>query len=88
MADFPKLTKLSDEHIPIPFPPTLGTELSAPFFLNFLFTNNSFIVNQISLLYHLFFLNLFYSCPYSYNLMLTTTYMCQPYAYSYYLQSI
>jgi hypothetical protein len=28
MADFPKLTILSDEHIPSPFLPTLGTELS------------------------------------------------------------
>jgi hypothetical protein len=49
MADFPKLTILSDEHIPPPFPPTLGTELSAPLFLNFLFTNISFIALYITI---------------------------------------
>jgi hypothetical protein len=33
----------------------------------------------ISLLFHLFFLILTCSCPYSYNLMLTVPYMCRPY---------
>ena len=37
------------------------------------------MVDQISLLFHLFFLNLTCSCPYSYNLMLTTIYMCRSY---------
>ena len=36
------------------------------------------ICNQISLLFHLFLLILTCSCPYSYNLMLTATYMCRP----------
>jgi hypothetical protein len=31
-----------------------------------------YIFNKMSLLFHLFFLNLTCSCPYSYNLMLTT----------------
>ena len=33
----------------------------------------------MSLSFHLFFLNLTYSCPYSCNLMLTATYMFRPY---------
>ena len=37
----------------------------------------------ISILFDLFFLNLTCSCQYSCNLMLTATYMCQPYIYSY-----
>jgi hypothetical protein len=40
-----------------------------------------------SIFFHLFLLNLTYSCPYSYNFMLTT-YMCQPYINSYYPQNI
>ena len=36
------------------------------------------ICNQISLLFHLFLLILTCSCPYSYNFMLTATYMCRP----------
>jgi hypothetical protein len=33
---------------------------------------------KISLLFHLLFLNVTCSCPYSYNIMLITTYMCRP----------
>ena len=47
------------------------------FFTNFLFTNSFSI--KIPLLFPLFFLILTCSCQYSYNLMLTTTCMCQPY---------
>ena len=32
-----------------------------------------------SLLFHLFFFNLTFSCPHSYHLMLTATCMCRPY---------
>jgi len=49
---------------------------------NVLFTSIVFIFNKISLLFHLFILNLTCSCPYSYNLMLTTTYACRPYIYN------
>ena len=41
----------------------------------FIFNKNVFI----SFLFHLFFLILTCSCPYSYNLMLTATSMCRPY---------
>jgi hypothetical protein len=41
------------------------------------FTVYIFIFNQISLSFHLFSLNLTCSCPYSYNLMLTATYLCR-----------
>jgi len=41
----------------------------------FIFNKNVFI----PFLFHLFFLILTCSCPYSYNLMLTVTYMCWPY---------
>ena len=55
----------------------------APSFLSFClhiyFQYNFFI----SLLFHLFSLISACSCPYSYNLMLTTTYMCRPYIYTY-----
>ena len=51
--------------------------ITPPFFLNFLFTQLFSIKN--SLLFHFFFLNLPCSCPYSYNLMLTTIYICRPY---------
>jgi hypothetical protein len=51
-----------------------------PLFL--LFTYIAFIFNEISLLFHLFILNLTCSYPYSYNLMLTTTYVCRPYIYN------
>jgi hypothetical protein len=40
-----------------------------------------FIFNKISLSFHLFFLILTYSCPYSYNFMLTATYIYRPYIY-------
>ena len=43
-----------------------------------------FIFNRISLLFHLFYLILTCSCPYSYNLMLTATYMCRFYIYTNY----
>jgi hypothetical protein len=52
-----------------------------PFFLLCVYI---FIFNQIlfiSLLFHLFFLILTCSRPYSYNLMLTATYRCRPYIY-------
>jgi len=54
-----------------------GTELR-PFLLSVLhiYFQNFFI----SLLFHLFFPILTCSCPYSYNLMFTATYMCQPQA--------
>ena len=50
-----------------------GTELPSPFKLSVYIS----IFNKNSLLFHLFFLNLTCSCPYSYNFMLTATYKCQ-----------
>jgi hypothetical protein len=58
-----------------------GTELSPPFFKLSVYI---FIFNRISLLFHLFYLILTCSCPYSYNLMLTPTYMCRFYIYTNY----
>jgi hypothetical protein len=52
-----------------------STELPPPFQLSVCI----FIFNKISLLFHLFFLILTCTCPYSYNLVLTATYMCRSY---------
>ena len=51
------------------------TPLFLTFCLQIYFQENFFI----SLLFHLFFLILTYSCQYSYNLMLTSNCMCRPY---------
>ena len=48
-----------------------------PPFSSFLFTNLFSINFFISLLFHLFFLILTFSCQYSYNLMLTSNCMCR-----------
>ena len=69
--------KLEEIYILVKTTGTRSTEL--PPFFYFLFTYNVFIFNQTSLLFHLFFLNLTCLCPHSYNLMLTTTYVCRPY---------
>ena len=45
----------------------------------FLLSVYIFIIDQISSLFHLFFLILTCSCQYSYNLMLTSNCMCRPY---------
>ena len=61
--------------------------ITSPFFLTFClhiyFQYNFFI----SLLFHFFFLILTCSCPYSYNHMLTATYICRPNIYINYPQA-
>ena len=89
MAAFPKLTILSDEHIPTPFPPTLGTELSTPHFLTFCL--QTFHLLSIKFLYYFISFSLMYFIRVLIRTIvcfLTTIYMCPPYIYSYYPQSI
>ena len=60
--------------IQVPVRPNNAQTLVPPFF-KFLFT--SLFSIKISLIFHLFFLYLTCSCPYSCNLMLTATYLCK-----------
>ena len=52
-----------------------------PFFFFKLSVHTQLFSIKNSLLFHFFFLNLPCSCPYSYSLMLTTTYVYRPYIY-------
>jgi hypothetical protein len=82
MAAFPKLTILSDEHIPTPFPPTLGTELSTPHFLTFCL--QTFHLLSIKFLYYFISFSLMYFirvlirtivCFFNNNLHVSTLYI-------------
>lgn len=59
-----------------------GTELSLPFLFNFPSCLNFILTylfsTKIPLIFHLFFIYLTCSIPYSYNIILTATYWCRP----------